>query len=409
MSEGYQECCEGSYRVLKTRGINRTLQKESNIKQIIQLLYRLETCSRVSLAKEMNLTQAAMTKRINPLIESGLIEEVSLIDTDAGRKPKQLKLSSRKFSIIAGRINRDYVIAAVFNLCGELVHEISSSFDRDSKPEDVFETFKGMISEVMGHTSSQILGIGVAVPGPFNMFTNTVTLVSGFAGWNRIDIKCDLEKCFNLPVFLEQDANCGALAELWCRKDNRYNNIVYVTADRGVGSCLVVDGCVYHGNVGYAGEFGHMSINFNGPICECGNHGCLELYCSTNALEKRYREISGSNEIVKIPQIFDLVKSGDEKAREAYDEILKYLAFGCASIVNVMNPDVIIFADKITGGGEYFLTTMRRYLKQFLMNEVYSDLAIEVSTFAGDPTVLGASVNVLERMLETKFNVFIPE
>ena len=394
---------------MKARGINRTLQKENNIKQIIQLLYRLETCSRVSLAKEMHLTQAAMTKRINPLIESGLIEEVSLIDTDSGRKPKQLKLNSGKFSIVAGRINRDYVIASVFTLRGELIHEMSLSFDRDSQPEDVFGKFQDMVSEVMRRTSSRILGIGVAVPGPFNMFTNTVTLVSGFAGWNRIDIKGDLEKRFNLPVFLEQDANCGALAELWCRKNNRYNNIVYVTADRGVGSGLVVDGRVYHGNVGYAGEFGHMSINFDGPLCECGNRGCLELYCSTNALEKRYMELSGSKTLVKVPQIFSLVKSGDETARKAYDEILKYLAFGCASIVNVMNPDVIIFADKITGGGEYFLTTMRRYLKQFLMSEIYSDLAIEVSSFAGDPTVLGASVNVLERMLETRFSVFNPQ
>lgn len=394
---------------MKARGINRTFQKENNIKQIIQLLYRFDNCSRVSLAKEMNLTQAAMTKRINPLIDSGLIEEVNLIDTGSGRKPKQLELASNKFSIVAGRINRDYVIAAVFSLKGELIHEISTTFDRNAQPEDVFETFKDMLADVMRYTSSKILGIGVAVPGPFNMFTNTVTLISGFAGWNRVDIKGELESRFNLPVFLEQDANCGALAELWCRKDNRYNDIVYVTADRGVGSGLVVDGRIYHGHVGYAGEFGHMSINYDGPLCECGNHGCLELYCSTTALEKRYKELSGSDVIVKLPQIFELVKKGDETARKAYDEILKYLAFGCASIVNVMNPDVIIFADKITGGGEYFLTTMRRYLKQFLMNEVYSDLVIEVSRFAGDPTVLGASVNVLERMLETKFDVIITE
>ncbi len=394
---------------MKARGINRTFQKENNIKQIIQLLYRLETCSRVSLAKEMNLTQAAMTKRINPLIESGLVEEVNLIDTGSGRKPKQLKLASHKFSIVAGRINRDYVSASIFTLRGELIYGSSTSFDKDSQPEAVFEKFKDMVADVMRYTTSQVLGIGVAVPGPFNMFTNTVTLVSGFAGWNKVDIKGELEARFNIPVFLEQDANCGALAELWCRKDNRYNNIVYVTADRGVGSGLVVDGRVYHGNVGYAGEFGHMSINFDGPLCECGNRGCLELYCSTNALERRYQEMTGSKALVKVPRIFELVKGGDETARRAYDEILKYLAFGCASIVNVMNPDVIIFADKITGGGEFFLSTMRRYLKQFLMSEIYSDLAIEVSSFNGDPTVLGASVNVLERMLETKFDVFIPE
>ncbi|MHC1693104.1 MAG: ROK family protein [Sphaerochaetaceae bacterium] len=397
---------------MNVKGINQDRQKENNIKQIIHLLYRTESCSRVSLANIMNLTQAAITKLVNPLIGCGLVEEVQLIETASGRKPKQLKLVPNRFAIISGRINRDYISVALYNLRGNLLCDYTEPIEPRTSPETAFERFKAMISGLTEKTTARILGIGIAVPGPFNMFSNTVTLMSGFSGWDRIDIKSGLEKEFNLPVFLEQDANCGAIAELWCG-NRSLDDFIYVTADRGVGSGIVIDGRIYRGNVGYAGEFGHMSISFNGPECECGNHGCLELYCSTTALEAEYnRAVFNENSkvatgTVQASDILGLVRENDPIAKASYDAILKYLAFGCASLINILNPDAIVFADKITYGGGFFLTTMRKYLKQFLMPELFERLAIDVSHFTGDPTILGASVLVLDQMLEKNFEFFL--
>ena len=382
---------------MKTQGINRNRQKENNIRQIIRLLYRTESCSRVSIANSMNLTQAAITKLVNPLIERGLVEEVQQINTASGRKPVQLKLAADRFSIISARINRDYVSAALNDLCGAQQCCETLQTNPHSSPEDAFASFVSIVGHMIAKAKSKVLGIGIAVPGPFNMYSNTVTLMSGFSGWNRIDIKGRLEKEFGLPVFLEQDANCGAMAELWCGNRN-CENFVYVTADRGVGSGIVIDGQIYRGDVGYAGEFGHMSIRFDGPVCECGNHGCLEMYCSTNALEKRYCDKTGSR--LSSSRIFELVREGDSAAKEVYAETINYLSFGCASLINILNPEAVIFADKITEGGDFFLSEVRSSLKRFLMPELSGKIRVDISRFEIDPTMIGAGVLVLDRMLE---------
>lgn len=387
------------------RGINSYLQKESNFKQIVKLLYRNKECSRVSLARELKLTQAAITKLINPLIESGLIEETKLIDTAAGRKPKQLKLVSDKFHIISGRINRDYVSGALYDLRGHLISEETEKIITQTAPSVALDAFENLIEKLLKGSNSNILGLGVAVPGPFNINTNKISLMTGFSSWSDINIKHELEQRFNIPCFVEQDANCGALAELWCRQHQFNENIVYITADRGVGAGIVINGSIYHGCSGYAGEFGHMSICYDGPKCECGNQGCLELYCSSIALEKEFSLLGGNS--LSATEIIALAKDGDAVAQQAYLKIINFLARGTVGLINVLNPDVVIFADKISEGGEFFLDNITEMIKKYSLPGVADRIEVDLSTFPVDPTMLGASVLVLENMLEKSCEVFM--
>lgn len=387
------------------RGINSYLQKESNFKQIVKLLYRNKECSRVSLARELKLTQAAITKLINPLIESGLVEEAELIETAAGRKPKQLKLVSDKFHIVSGRINRDYVSAALYDLRGHLISEKTESLITHTAPSVALDTFEKLAEKLIKGTNSNILGLGMAVPGPFNINTNKISLMTGFSSWSDIDIKHELEERLNIPCFVEQDANCGAIAELWRGKHQFSENVIYITADRGVGAGIVIDGSIYHGRSGYAGEFGHMSICHDGPKCECGNQGCLELYCSSIALEKEYSALGGPS--ISATEIISLAKGGDSMAQTAYLKIIKYLARGTVGLINILNPDAVIYADKISEGGDFFLDNITDLIKQYSLPEIADRIKVSLSNFSEDPTMLGASVLVLEKMLEKSCEVFM--
>lgn len=401
---------------MKLNGINNTTQYENNLECALKLLYRMEECSRVALAAELNLTQATITKLVNQLLVCGLVEETTAIDTSIGRKPKRLVLKRDRFFILTARINRDYVKANLCDMHGGVLESRQASISSNNSPRSVMMKLIDMLRELKQLSTSPILGIGVALPGPLDLRNSRITMMSGFPGWDDIDIRAVLRESLGLPVFIEQDANCGALAELWCGEHSA-SNMVYITCDRGVGAGVVIKGNVYHGHHGYAGEFGHMSINIGGPRCECGNRGCLELYSSTWALENEYNkalfarnlESPEENRLVTSQDILKRVRDGEPLACEIYTNTVRYLAFGTVSLINMLNPDQVIFADKITEGGSLFLETVHEIFKIHLMPNLYKDLKVKTSTIQKDPIMLGASVLVYNCILETALErILIP-
>ena len=148
-----------------------------------------------------------------------------------------------------------------------------------------------------------------------------------------------------------------------------------------------------------------MSICHDGPKCECGNQGCLELYCSSIALEKEYSALGGPS--ISATEIISLAKGGDSMAQTAYLKIIKYLARGTVGLINILNPDAVIYADKISEGGDFFLDNITDLIKQYSLPEIADRIKVSLSNFSEDPTMLGASVLVLEKMLEKSCEVFM--
>jgi cation transport protein ChaC len=152
---------------------------------------------------------------------------------------------------------------------------------------------------------------------------------------------------------------------------------------------------------GYAGEIGHGSINFAGPLCECGNRGCLELYASSEALKEAYAltRLSQGGEAPESQEVLRLVRAGESSAQDAYRRVVSHLAFGVVGLINALNPDCVVFADRMVEGGPLFLETVDGVLRRHLMPEVYSQLKVSVNRFPGDPMLLGASVVALDNLL----------
>ncbi|NLF27313.1 MAG: ROK family transcriptional regulator [Clostridiales bacterium] len=397
-------------------GSNQTGLKDANLSRIIRALHFDENCTRVSLARDMGLTQASITKLVNELIRSGLVVETNSVESSKGRRPIRIKLNGNKYLTLSGRVNRDYVSAALYNINGRLCYYNDERIRPAGGAREAMNHLKRMMREGLQIAQATVLGIGMALPGPFDARHGRIALMSGFPGWEQIDIRRELNEALALPVFLEQDANCGALAELWYGKYRNLNNMLYIAGDRGVGAGLILNGQLYKGMSGFAGELGHMSINCFGPLCECGNRGCLELYGSAVALEEEYqrslfdlwqrgegRSRAGS---VTARDICRMVREDDALARCAYEKTIGYLAFGTAGMINTLNPEAVIYADRITEGGQFFLEVVRETLKRHLMRDVYEELIVDTSALQNAPTVrdpmlLGASVLVIEQMLET--------
>lgn len=395
--------------------MNQSVQKENNLSLVIRTILSCpdENMSRVKLAEQTGLTQASITKIVAQLIEWGVVYESESIQSVAGRKPIRLLIDAEKYLVLAMRINRVYLHAVLYDIAGKKYWSKRVAILPSDGPEFAMKRLKEIMREGIDAAASPVLIIGIAVPGPFNSRTGRISLMSGFGGWNAIDIGQELEDTFHLPVVVEHDANCGALAELWyggCKPDA---NLLYILADKGIGAGIIINGNVYSGQLGFAGEIGHTSVNIFGPLCECGNHGCLELYCSTQAIEEAYRKelfARSAGEVfpsdLDAQDVLSLVRAGDPIACEVYARTVRYLAFGVAGVIKTLNPEIIVFSDKLVEGGDLFLTTVKQTLKQYLMPELQEAVDVRVSNLGADPMPLGASVVAVEHMLRSPSTFF---
>lgn len=393
---------------MKRESINQSFQKENNISVVLRALNADACRTRVKLAEKTGLTQASITKIVAQLIEWGAVSELESVGSGVGRKATLLKFNAKNYRVAAVRINRNYTNMAIYDMDGHIYDMDSCETNSNKDVRSFVDSMIQMLRALLERAEQPVLSIGVAVPGPYNYNAGRISMMSGFPGWNEIDIKDELESAFHLPTFVDQDANCGALAEMWYSDSTENSNLLFICADRGIGAGLILDSSIYRGRDGFAGEIGHTSINIFGPRCECGNHGCLELYGSTIALEKAY-----SQEIVdpsdppsllkraRAKEILALVRAGDPAACRAYRKTVAFLCFGVVGMINALNPDTVVFADKIVNGGNLFLEVASQTFRQYLMPEYYDRLRIKVCTLNGDPMLLGASVLAFDQMLQT--------
>ncbi len=182
--------------------------------------------------------------------------------------------------------------------------------------------------------------------------------------------------------------------------------MVYVAAGQGVGAGIVIDGRLFRGTLGIAGEIGHMSIEFDGPKCECGNNGCLEHYCSTIAVEREVKKSlvdfpgSSLHEDHSFPSIVKAFQAGDELAVREVRRAGWYLGFGLANVVNLYNPDVITIGDDLTKVGAPLLSVVHDTIRTHVMPSVYRALRVELSSFETDPVLVGVGTLVVEKVLQ---------
>lgn len=391
-------------------GINRDHQKENNISLLIRRIHADPQCTRTKLAKDTGLGQATITKLINQLINWGVVREREILETSIGRKPIRLEIRCDNYLLLSVRIARNYLLAGLFTFNGKAVCVQRVRIDNHDA-ETAMETLTELIRSVMARADREVLGIGVAVPGPFNSKTGRITLMSGFPGWEKIDIRERLEGATGLPVLLEHDANCGALAELWYGKHERSSSLLLVLSDQGVGAGIIINGEVYHGALGYSGEIGHSSINYMGPVCECGNRGCIELYASTVAMRQAYlaerlRTDQSHSADITTDDFLRLSRENDPIARRIFENGVSQLAFGLVGFVNALNPNAVIFADQLTTGGETFLPIVKGVFKKYLMPQLYEKLVVDTCHLEQDPMLVGASVAAFEQLIRRPTAVF---
>ncbi|MBP5326214.1 MAG: ROK family transcriptional regulator [Pseudobutyrivibrio sp.] len=393
-------------KIKEVAGNNTSDLSEMNRSAIVRILQQKEICSRAEVAKMMGLTQASITKLVGALIDMGIVSEVGIVKGNGNRPSIGLRLNAEKNLVIGVKFSRHVFAIGVFDISGKLYTQQETEYSLNDFAEDVIASMKQQIHELLKKYKN-VVAIGLAVPGPYLRGEGRIAMVTRMPNWRTVNFIDEFKHEFDKPVFIEQDANAGALAEWWFGNHGRpLNSLAYFLAGEGVGSGIVDHDRLLLGNLGIASEVGHISIDYKGPVCECGNRGCLELYCSTMALLKRAEkelpelfEKPYENRAEACGRIYDAARAGNKKALKLVKEIAEYLGYGCVTLINAYDPEIIVIGDSIAQGDELLLPTIQKIVEERTLKAISSNVKIEISKLKIDPTLYGAAAIATDRVL----------
>jgi glucokinase len=250
--------------------------------------------------------------------------------------------------------------------------------------EGVVDRIIGLIEGVIADTMQQtgaartdFVGIGIGAPGPLDR-ENGIVIVAPNLGWKDFPLRERVMTRIGLPSTLDNDANCATVGEWWLGAARGGRNVVGITIGTGIGGGLILNGELYHGASDVAGEIGHTTIDVNGRHCKCGNYGCLEAYASGPAIATRAREalvredtasllpslVDGQLDKLTAELVYDAAKKGDGLANEIVRDTARYLGAGIATLLNVINPDVVVVAGGVTRAGEALFAPLRAEVRR---------------------------------------------
>jgi predicted NBD/HSP70 family sugar kinase len=358
--------------------------------------------------EKTGLSPSGISKLIGVLINKGVVLEDVAVVRNRGRRAISLKLNENSIYSIGVRLARNYIKCGLFNAKGDLL----DSARQDIVTKRLAETTTVLRNLIRGTLATaeqkgiDIFGIGISAPGPLFTFDGRLVLTSNYPEWQGFSVKSFIEEEFGLTTYVEHDANASVLAERWYGKGRDCSDLVYVVVDRGVGAGIFSNGVLYRGHQNIAGEIGHTSINFNGPQCECGQRGCLEMYCSSFSVMKEARGVyaeqqpPGWTSDMTIDNLFELANEGEEYAVKVVQQAGRFLGIGLVNLINTHNPERIILGDEMTRAGKVWFDAVISTVKAQTLPEVLKGTDIQVSDLAIEPAFLGTGVLVVSKAFE---------
>ncbi|AYO29965.1 ROK family transcriptional regulator [Biomaibacter acetigenes] len=390
---------------------DQILVKQINKSLVLNYIRKKEHISRADIAKKTGLNRSTVSALVDELITEGLIVEKGIGTSKGGRKPVILAINKNGGSIIGVDLGVNYILTVLTDLLGKIIWEKRIPIDPQDPPEkniDLLINMIGKAKENAPDTLKGILGIGIGVPGIVN-YEKGLVLMAPNLKWENVNLKDIIEEKLNIPVFIDNEANTGAIGEKWFGLGKKATNFVYVSAGIGVGTGIIINDELYRGSSGLAGEMGHMTIDMNGKPCSCDNTGCWEEYASEKALFKylrdqvsRYTSDSDINrENIDTLTIFDIVdaaKAGDDLAVSAFRLVGKHLGIGVAGIINTFNPDLVIIGNTISLAGDIVMQEITEEVSKRSFITKYSEVTIAPSHLNMHACAMGAVTLVMSRV-----------
>lgn len=378
--------------MIKLNNLDQETIKITNKKRIINLLYKKRELTKQDISKELNISVPTTISNVNELIQEGILEEGGVGDSTGGRKPVIVKfISSARYSF-GVEVKPDYVRIILVNLDSEIQYDkcfkMNCLKDFDKVLHKVEEEIDIAIKETKIERD-KILGVGFSLPGTVNEEKMLLEIAPNLMVKN-ISFR-EFQNRINIPIYIENEANAAAYAELNLVIGNELKNLVYISITEGIGVGVVIGDNLYKGKNKRAGEFGHMTVVPHGIKCNCGRNGCWEMYASERALLNDYNEKS-RDKISLLKEFFNRLGNNEEIANIVWERYTDYLSIGVQNIILTLDPHYVIIGGEISEYEDKLLNSLNE--KVFIENSFYNkeDNRILLSKLKKDSSIKGAAL-----------------
>ncbi|HBX70366.1 MAG TPA: ROK family transcriptional regulator [Chloroflexi bacterium] len=401
----------------KQSSVDHTTMREMNLALVLNTLRQHKVISRAEIARLTGLQKATVSSLIKELLAKNYVMELGIDSSSnqVGRPSNKLGLNPDAGCIIGAEIGVDFinVIATDFaaNICRE--HQESTiglMANQDAilnRATDIIQDFQMAISQ----QNHPIFGIGLGLPGLVNAHTGTLLFAPNL-GWRDVPIGEWMENHFHLPVYVDNEANLAALGETYFGAGQDYDFILYIVSGIGLGGGVVLNGQLMTGSAGFAGEFGHMTVDPTGLRCNCGNSGCWETVASQNAVFRRVREaiaIGTSSSLMEatngdltkltIKMITEAAQNGDQLALRALEDTGFWLGIGIANLINALNPKRVVIGGILSQAEKILLPIIEEVVCQRALQWPCENTDIVIAKYGAQSCVIGGVAAVYRKVL----------
>ncbi|MDD5602513.1 MAG: ROK family transcriptional regulator [Eubacteriales bacterium] len=355
--------------------------------------------SRAELSDKIGLTRAAVTVIIEDMIRSGVISEAGKSNTSSGRKPVILDINPDGAFAFGVDITREGCYIGLVDIKGNLRDKEGFLFGGSDKADGSLEKIAESINRIISRNNigrGRIRGAGISAPGPLDVFQGVILNPPNFDEWHNIRMNDFFMSRFSFAVNLENNANAYALYEKNYGRGAKFNSFVLIAVTTGVGAGIVLNQQLYRGADGFGSEIGHTSIDFDGPECDCGNKGCLELYSSVPSILK-YAGTCGIS-VSGWQEIADKAEKGDKGCIELIRREAGYLSAGIINCINLLETEAIILSGDISYKPEILVEKIRKETEGKVITRGLHNVSIFGGSKIEDLNIVSAASIVFDRM-----------
>lgn len=386
------------------------MKNNSQKRKIIKNLFLHGAMTNTDLGKFVKLSTPKIISLLNELKEEGIIEELGQGNSSGGRRPNLYGNKEDAFYIIGISINLYKTSVSIFNAKNQKVTEDQILTLTISHGTNIIDPIVAFTQNVIGENQiprEKILGIGIEMPGMVDSATgiNKTYMVSGQPVAEIFSQK------FGLKVIIENDAKARAFAELRFGLAHSKKNVLAIHLDWGIGLGIIVNGKLYKGRDGFAGEFGHLPMVDNGILCRCGKRGCLETVASGTAIARLAKEgiETGHSSFLagladdngsEIKKVIQAATMGDQYSITMLANIGHWLGKGLAYLIQIFNPELIILGGPMAEANQYILPPIQQSIQAFCIPELGNEIQIKVSELGSQAGILGVAALFLEHELD---------
>lgn len=392
--------------------INTRLRKLKQYNKVLSFLYYNKKSSVTNIVKTVELSQPLVSALLDELINFGIVKDIGVGESIGGRRPNLFEIVANYQYVVGLEINMRSVTISIFNLNNDLLFKDEKKDFELCKSDSYIDQLVDFINIFILKSNidrSVLLALGISLPGLVNASLGASYTHLNFTEKNLAN---HLSEILNIPVLIDNDARTMALGEKHFGKAIGLKNVLCLNLSYGIGLGIIINGDLFAGKNGYAGEFGHILLNPKGELCHCGKIGCLETVCSGDVLIRNIKKAIDKGQVslladkikkgqkINLKAIVEALKQGDQFCIEQMRIMGENLGMGLVSLIHLLNPEMIILGGKLSGAKQYIIDPVNIALNKYAMDRIRKETQLLTSDLNDQAALLGTMANVMNILLK---------